>query len=68
MSHSRCPHHFAVEATSSREREDFLLEELERVNSDLLCKLDGSPRAVTLLIPSRARLLTSFGRSTPAYC
>ena len=35
------------------EREAFLLEELDRVNSDLLCKISGSPRAAELLISSR---------------
>ena len=32
------------------EREAFLLEELDRMSSDLLCKLSGSPRAMELLI------------------
>ena len=35
------------------EREAFLLEELERVNSDQLYKLSRSPRAVRLLVSSR---------------
>ena len=41
------------------EREAFLLEELEKANSDLLCKLSWSPRAATLSISSHNQLLSS---------
>ena len=44
------------------EQEAFLLEELDRANSNLLYKLSRSPRAVKLSISSRVQLLSSFDR------
>ena len=44
------------------EREAYLLEELEKANTDLLCKLTKSPRAVKLSISSCVQLLSSFDR------